>query len=325
MRIVEAGARHDLGQLDAALLTLQDFGLDRTSTQPWSARVWYAYADLLLAADREDEAREWFRAAADADRDGSTDADERLLQLDGIEVLEDEDADDSELTDVVADEDADELADELADDSGLADVTANEDAADALAGEVRQRELADDSGFADVTASEDAADALAGEVRQRELADDTEGLLPHDGQLAGDSEDAEPADPDPEEGDGDAADSSAGAAGAAGAADAGSADEPIGPEPADVGAAELSDGLADAGEVEIVPAPAEPGVLEETEAEDLGADAVEDAAAEAVLAEVVDNPVEPVVEDEPVADGPAQPSSPIVLTFSDQAESGSSE
>ena len=29
MRIVEAGARRDLGQLDAALVTLQDFGLDR--------------------------------------------------------------------------------------------------------------------------------------------------------------------------------------------------------------------------------------------------------------------------------------------------------
>ena len=91
MRMVEAGARHDLGQLDAALLTLQDFGLDRTSVQPWSARVWYAYADLLLAAERTDEAREWFLAAAGADRDGSTDADERLLELDGIEVLDAED------------------------------------------------------------------------------------------------------------------------------------------------------------------------------------------------------------------------------------------
>jgi hypothetical protein len=93
MIIVEAGARHDLGQLDAALLTLQDFGLDRTAPQPWSARVWYAYADLLLTAGREEEARDWFAAAAGADQDGSTDAEDRLLQLDGIEVLTDEDED----------------------------------------------------------------------------------------------------------------------------------------------------------------------------------------------------------------------------------------
>jgi len=90
MRIVEAGARRDLGQLDAALVTLQDFGLDRRTVRPWSARVWYAYADLLLAAGREDEARDWFLAAAGADPDGTTDADERLLELDGIEILADE-------------------------------------------------------------------------------------------------------------------------------------------------------------------------------------------------------------------------------------------
>lgn len=90
MTIVEAGARRDLGQLDAALLTLQDSGLDQRTVEPWSARVWYAYADLLLAAGREDEARDWFVAAAGADQDGSTDADERLLELDGIEILDDD-------------------------------------------------------------------------------------------------------------------------------------------------------------------------------------------------------------------------------------------
>ncbi len=97
MRIVEAGARRDLGQLDAALVTLQDFGLDQRAVQPWSARVWYAYADLLLAAGREDEARDWFLAAAGADPDGTTDADERLLELDGIEILTDDDDEDDDI------------------------------------------------------------------------------------------------------------------------------------------------------------------------------------------------------------------------------------
>ncbi|MFL6129741.1 MAG: hypothetical protein ACJ73E_11835 [Mycobacteriales bacterium] len=95
MRIVEAGARRDLGQLDAALITLQGTGLDRRAVEPWSARLWYAYADLLVALGREDEARDWFAAAAAVDQDGTTDADERVLELDGVAVL----TDDEELTD----------------------------------------------------------------------------------------------------------------------------------------------------------------------------------------------------------------------------------
>ncbi|HYT10160.1 MAG TPA: tetratricopeptide repeat protein [Mycobacteriales bacterium] len=92
MRIVESGARRDLGQLDAALATLQGGGgLDRRSVRPWSPRLWYAYADTLLELGRTDEARDWFLAAAAADRDGLTDADERVLELDGVEVLADDD------------------------------------------------------------------------------------------------------------------------------------------------------------------------------------------------------------------------------------------
>ena len=96
MRIVEAGARRDLGQLDAALVTLQGAGLDRRRVEPWSPRLWYAYADMLLAVGRDDEARDWFLAAAAADEDGVTDADERVLELDGVQVLADEEIPDDE-------------------------------------------------------------------------------------------------------------------------------------------------------------------------------------------------------------------------------------
>lgn len=106
MRIVEAGARRDLGQLDAALVTLEESGLDRTKVEPWAPRLWYAYADVLLELGRGEEAREWFVAAASVDQDGATDADERILQLDGVEVLEDEDAEDDE-DDNLAEADAD--------------------------------------------------------------------------------------------------------------------------------------------------------------------------------------------------------------------------
>ncbi|MET8831217.1 tetratricopeptide repeat protein [Streptomyces sp. NPDC004610] len=88
MRLVAAGARRDLGQLDAAIVTLQSPELASNSVQPWTARLRYAYADALLEAGRKDEAREWFAKAVEADRDGSTDASDRLAELDGVEFLD---------------------------------------------------------------------------------------------------------------------------------------------------------------------------------------------------------------------------------------------
>ncbi|MGC5040933.1 tetratricopeptide repeat protein [Streptomyces sp. DT190] len=100
MRLVAAGARRDMGQLDAAIVTLQSPELAAHAVQPWTARLRYAYADALLAAGREGEAREWFAKAVEADRDGSTDASDRLAELDGVEfvdVLTDDDEDSDEV------------------------------------------------------------------------------------------------------------------------------------------------------------------------------------------------------------------------------------
>ncbi|KUH36302.1 MULTISPECIES: tetratricopeptide repeat protein [Streptomyces] len=88
MRLVVAGARRDMGQIDAAIVTLQSPELASHSVQPWTARLRYAYADALLAAGREDEAREWFAKALEADKDGSTDASDRLAELDGVEFVD---------------------------------------------------------------------------------------------------------------------------------------------------------------------------------------------------------------------------------------------
>ena len=81
LRIVAAGARRDLGQLDAAVVALQGPELDPSKREPWSARLFYAYADNLTAVGRTEEAIRWFLNAADADEDGGTDAAERAVEL----------------------------------------------------------------------------------------------------------------------------------------------------------------------------------------------------------------------------------------------------
>ncbi|RCG27749.1 hypothetical protein DTL70_03365 [Streptomyces diacarni] len=88
MRLVAAGARRDMGQADAAVVTLQSPELASTSVQPWTARLRYAYADALLEVGREDEAREWFAKALEADQSGVTDASDRLAELDGVEFID---------------------------------------------------------------------------------------------------------------------------------------------------------------------------------------------------------------------------------------------
>ncbi|MGH8940201.1 MAG: hypothetical protein ACRDV2_12760, partial [Actinomycetes bacterium] len=88
MRIVVSGARRDLGQHDAAVLALQGPQLRPTARRPWSARLFYAYAEALLDARRPDEAAQWFGHAAEADEAGETDAAERLAQLSGVTFLD---------------------------------------------------------------------------------------------------------------------------------------------------------------------------------------------------------------------------------------------
>ncbi|MGP3967558.1 hypothetical protein [Streptomyces sp. 6N223] len=88
MRLVAAGARRDMGQADAAVVTLQSPELASPTTHPWTARLRYAYADALLAVGREAEARDWFGKALEADQQGTTDASDRLAELDGLEFID---------------------------------------------------------------------------------------------------------------------------------------------------------------------------------------------------------------------------------------------
>jgi tetratricopeptide (TPR) repeat protein len=76
MRIVASGARRDLGEMDAAVVTLQCKELKNESDE-WAVRLRYAYADALEAAGRVEEATEWFIKCAAIDHEESTDAQER--------------------------------------------------------------------------------------------------------------------------------------------------------------------------------------------------------------------------------------------------------
>jgi tetratricopeptide (TPR) repeat protein len=129
LRIVESGIRRDQGLADAAVLVLQVPELTDGRLRPWSARLFYAYGDALLAAGRPEAAREAFSRAVVADEEEETDALSRLDELDGVTL---EDLEDSEDEDDLDDED--DVTDEADDDDdGDDEVTdeADEDEAEA--------------------------------------------------------------------------------------------------------------------------------------------------------------------------------------------------
>ncbi|WP_309649797.1 tetratricopeptide repeat protein [Nocardioides sp.] len=77
MTLVESGARRDMGQLDAALRTLELAPLTSKSRAPWVTRLRYAYADTLEAAGRDTDALMWFHRTHAVDSDEMTDAAQR--------------------------------------------------------------------------------------------------------------------------------------------------------------------------------------------------------------------------------------------------------
>jgi hypothetical protein len=88
MKIVESGARRDLGDFAAAIHTLEGRELRSRSRQAWAPRLRYAYAEALLAAGQVEAAREWFERAAGIDSDGYTDAAERVAEIEGLVITD---------------------------------------------------------------------------------------------------------------------------------------------------------------------------------------------------------------------------------------------
>ena len=155
LRIVESGIRRDQGLPDAAVVALQVPELTDGRTRPESARLFYAYADALLDAGREEEATDWFARAAAADREGVTDAADRLEELDPVtfDYLEGPDEANDDPDDV---DDADDLDDDVDDD----DLDEPEDEvetgdSDVLGGARRGREDVEDAVEADDADADD--------------------------------------------------------------------------------------------------------------------------------------------------------------------------
>ncbi|MEU0437415.1 hypothetical protein ABZ153_38605 [Streptomyces sp. NPDC006290] len=152
MRLVAAGARRDMDQLEAAIVTLQSPELASNSVQPWTARLRYAYADALLAAGREGEAREWFAKTVESDKDSSTDASDRLAEMDGVEFVDALVEDDDESGQVTASkagtearaEDEHQDDDEDEDDEGDEDDDFESVTADGIADDVDDLENEDE-------------------------------------------------------------------------------------------------------------------------------------------------------------------------------------
>jgi tetratricopeptide (TPR) repeat protein len=90
MTIVEAGARRDMGDVDAALRTLENAPLQSRTRDDWVVRLRYAYADSLLAAGRREDAVAWFHRTVGADGEGITDAAERVAELEGVTFVDDD-------------------------------------------------------------------------------------------------------------------------------------------------------------------------------------------------------------------------------------------
>ncbi|WP_187764561.1 tetratricopeptide repeat protein [Saccharopolyspora spinosa] len=183
LRIVAAGARRDLGEVEASVVSLQTAELDPKRQEPWSARLFYAYADNLLAAGREREAFTWFVHAAHADDEDETDAAERLEELaeklggpDVVEELvteaeaaaeiDDEDFDgESAEIDEDFDDEAAEIDDDFDDDAVDVDVDLNEEIGEQSEAASADSEKAAETEGADETsekaAKSDATDADA--------------------------------------------------------------------------------------------------------------------------------------------------------------------
>ena len=132
LRLVEAGARLDLGQ-EAEALRLLKHEIEASSgkgSRAARASLRYGYADLLEHTGDADGAERWFAAAAALDEEGVTDAGDRVSALQGLVLEVDEEALLGDEPEIAGDDAEEETgAPEAADDDAEGETAAPEAAA----------------------------------------------------------------------------------------------------------------------------------------------------------------------------------------------------
>ncbi|MFB9967776.1 hypothetical protein [Sinosporangium siamense] len=164
LTIVESGARRDLGQFDAAVITLQRLPeLRDPRPQAWSARLAFAYADALAQAGHQAAAIEWFERAVEFDEDGETDAAERYAELTGTAV--------AYIEDIEEGAEGDEAKDEVELDD-LAELNAQIAEADELEEHLPEAESSEELVSDEVAAAEPSEELASDEVAGAESAEE---------------------------------------------------------------------------------------------------------------------------------------------------------
>ncbi|MEU7864665.1 hypothetical protein [Nonomuraea sp. NPDC049141] len=182
LSIVESGARRDLGQNDAAVITLQRLPeLRDTQAKPWSARLAFAYADALADAGHQEAATDWFAKAMAFDEDGETEAAERYAELTGavIEDVEEDFDDEDDFEDAGTADQADEVDEDLDEDADLAeagDLLNDLEPADGRTADAEPADQQDDTaGQGDDTAVPQDVDDQDGSADLRDVDDEQDG------------------------------------------------------------------------------------------------------------------------------------------------------
>ncbi|MFF0868600.1 hypothetical protein ACFYUV_43085 [Nonomuraea sp. NPDC003560] len=172
LTIVESGARRDLGQQDAAVITLQRLPeLRDPQPKPWSARLAFAYADALADAGHQEAATDWFARAMAFDEDGETDAAERYAELTGA-VIEDVEEDFEE--DLDSEDDFDDAG--AADAGTLAEEEEEDDEALAEADDLLEPEAAEQPAEpVEPVEPAEPKDAVAAETAEPEAGEPADG------------------------------------------------------------------------------------------------------------------------------------------------------
>ncbi len=94
--LVAAGARRDIGNLDAAIVSLQVPELTRLPPGAARARLQMGYAEFLLAGGRLEEGELWMQRAAASDLAGVTSASDRLDEMSGLIFVDEAEVDGDE-------------------------------------------------------------------------------------------------------------------------------------------------------------------------------------------------------------------------------------